>query len=99
MPTYTYRCAECGTEFDLFHSISDTSTKSCPRCQAAAQKVVSGGIGVIFKGSGWYQTDYKGKNPAINGNGHHGHDHGDSCADCPHKTNSPEKKNPGKTDP
>ncbi len=97
MPTYTYECTKCGTHFDLFHSITDESEKHCPECQGEARRVISGGIGVIFKGSGWYQTDYKGKNPAINGNGnghhHHAdHDHGSNgyCETCPH--HEPESK-------
>lgn len=60
MPTYVYRCTK-GHTFELFHSIADESSKRCPRCRAAAKRVPSGGSGVLFKGSGFYITDYRSK--------------------------------------
>jgi putative FmdB family regulatory protein len=60
MPTYVYRCTK-GHTFELFHSIADDSRKRCPRCRAAAKRVPSGGAGVLFKGSGFYITDYRSK--------------------------------------
>jgi len=65
MPTYTYLCPECGCRFDLFHSMSDSSEKHCPECDTIASRQISGGAGLIFKGSGFYITDYKnGHDPA-----------------------------------
>ena len=60
MPTYVYRC-EQGHTFELFHSISDESTKHCPECGAEAKRVPAGGAGFLFKGSGFYITDYRSK--------------------------------------
>ena len=60
MPTYVYRCTK-GHTFELFHSIADESRKRCPRCKAAAKRVPAGGAGVLFKGSGFYITDYRSK--------------------------------------
>jgi putative FmdB family regulatory protein len=60
MPTYVYRC-ENGHAFELFHSISDESPKLCPECGAAAKRVPAGGAGFLFKGSGFYITDYRSK--------------------------------------
>ena len=60
MPTYVYRC-ENGHSFELFHSISDESTKRCPECGAEAKRVPAGGAGFLFKGSGFYITDYRSK--------------------------------------
>jgi putative FmdB family regulatory protein len=61
MPTYEFRCAN-GHTFDQFHKISDApSTATCPVCGAVAERAISGGAGLVFKGSGFYLTDY-GKN-------------------------------------
>ncbi|MBN2013373.1 zinc ribbon domain-containing protein [candidate division KSB1 bacterium] len=59
MPTYEYRCDECGHEFEKFQSITDEPIKICPVCEGTVTKKLSGGSGIIFKGSGFYQTDYK----------------------------------------
>ncbi len=61
MPTYDYRCRKCGHRFELFHSIKDDSTKRCPRCRGRAERVPAGGAGLLFKGSGFYITDYRSK--------------------------------------
>jgi putative FmdB family regulatory protein len=61
MPTYEFRCSN-GHVFDQFHKISDApSTAECPQCGAIAERAISGGAGLVFKGSGFYLTDY-GKN-------------------------------------
>jgi putative FmdB family regulatory protein len=60
VPTYVYRC-EQGHTFELFHAISDESAKRCPECGAAAKRVPAGGAGFLFKGSGFYITDYRSK--------------------------------------
>src|SRR5712692_3457562 len=61
MPTYTYRCRKCGHRFELFHGIKDEAPRRCPRCKGRAARVPSGGAGLIFKGSGFYITDYRSK--------------------------------------
>lgn len=58
MPTYEYRCPECGTDFEKFQKMSDEPVAECPSCGAAAQRRLSGGAGLLFKGSGFYITDY-----------------------------------------
>ena len=58
MPTYVYRCAN-GHTFELFHGISDESPKLCPECGSEGQRVPAGGAGFLFKGSGFYTTDYR----------------------------------------
>jgi putative FmdB family regulatory protein len=60
MPTYEYRCAECGNEFEKFGRMSDPPVQECPNCHAEAQRKISGGAGLVFKGSGFYITDYRG---------------------------------------
>ena len=61
MPTYEYQCAACEREMDIFQSMRDDALTSCPECGVAGQIVrkISGGAGIIFKGSGFYETDYK----------------------------------------
>ena len=60
MPTYEYECTACGHEFEKFESIKAAPTKTCPKCRKnSAQRRISGGGGFIFKGSGFYCTDYR----------------------------------------
>lgn len=58
MPTYEYRCEE-GHEFEAFQKMSDDPLDTCPECGAAAERKISSGAGLVFKGSGFYITDYK----------------------------------------
>ena len=60
MPTYEYRCPECGNEFEKFGRMSDPPVTECPSCHAEAQRKISAGAGLVFKGSGFYITDYRG---------------------------------------
>ena len=65
MPTYEYVCRSCGHEFEKFQSMKDDPVKSCPACRRRQVKRKIGvGAGVIFKGSGFYETDYKNKKPS-----------------------------------
>ena len=59
MPTYEYECRICGYSFDAFQSFSDAPLKDCPQCGREIRRVINGGSGVIFKGSGFYVTDKK----------------------------------------
>jgi putative FmdB family regulatory protein len=62
MPTYEYVCAKCGHEMEAFQSMKDDPLKKCPACgKAGLKRKVGGGAGLIFKGSGFYITDYKKK--------------------------------------
>ena len=62
MPTYEYVCTKCGHEMEAFQSMKDAPLSRCPACRKAALKrKVGGGAGLIFKGSGFYITDYKNK--------------------------------------
>jgi putative FmdB family regulatory protein len=60
MPTYEYECRSCGHTFDAFQSMSDEPLKSCPECGKEVRRLIHGGAGIIFKGSGFYVTDKKG---------------------------------------
>jgi putative FmdB family regulatory protein len=57
MPTYEYECKTCGHTFDVFQSMSDALIKICPQCGKEVRRLINGGSGVIFKGSGFYVTD------------------------------------------
>src|SRR5882672_3982665 len=65
MPTYEYECPKCGHAFELFQSMRDEPLKKCPKCKkAGVKRLIGGGAGLIFKGSGFYITDYKNKDSA-----------------------------------
>jgi len=62
MPTYEYRCSNCGEELETFQKMSDEPLAECPKCKKETlQRIVSGGAGVLYKGEGWYVTDYSKK--------------------------------------
>ena len=61
MPTYQYRCPSCGYEFEEFQAITEDPISVCPRCKGKTQRLISGGAGLLFKGSGFYATDYRSK--------------------------------------
>ncbi|MFC2093565.1 FmdB family zinc ribbon protein [Bacteroidota bacterium] len=62
MPTYDYKCSNCGDTFEILQSIKAEPLKTCSKCgKETLQKQISGGAGLIFKGSGFYITDYKNK--------------------------------------
>jgi putative FmdB family regulatory protein len=57
MPTYGYRCGNCGHQFEILQKMSDEPLKTCPKCQGKLSKVLYP-VGISFKGSGFYTTDY-----------------------------------------
>ncbi len=62
MPTYDYRCSHCDHEFELFQSMSASVKKKCPACnKMTLERLIGTGAAVIFKGSGFYETDYRSK--------------------------------------
>ena len=62
MPTYEYICGHCGHEFEQFQSIKARQLRKCPKCgKLSLNRLIGTGAGVIFKGSGFYETDYKKK--------------------------------------
>ena len=68
MPTYEYACPKCGHQFEQFQSMRDEPLKKCPKCgKAALKRLVGGGAGLIFKGSGFYITDYPKKSQSEGG--------------------------------
>ena len=60
MPTYDYRCNACGKSFEIFHSMTQAAKRKCPECgKLKLERLIGAGSGVIFKGSGFYETDYR----------------------------------------
>ncbi len=62
MPTYEYGCLKCGHRFDAFQKMSDLPLTTCPECGGEVHRLPTAGAGLIFKGSGFYITDYAKKN-------------------------------------
>lgn len=94
MPTYGYRCGACGHEFEIHQRISDEPLKKCPKCQGKLSKMLYP-TGVIFKGSGFYKTDYKSTSSSASSNG------SESGSDSKSETKSEPKsdtKSEGKTE-
>lgn len=59
MPTYDYRCLECEIEFEKFQGITEDPIEECPECNGKVKRLIGAGAGLIFKGSGFYITDYR----------------------------------------
>ena len=65
MPTYQYECSACGHEFEALQSMTDPKLTRCPKCaKKKLHRLIGTGGGIIFKGTGFYETDYKKKEPA-----------------------------------
>lgn len=60
MPTYAYECEACGHHFEKFQSMTANSLRKCPECkERKLERLIGPGAGIIFKGSGFYETDYR----------------------------------------
>ncbi len=62
MPTYQYQCNECKDEFEEFQSMVEPALENCTKCGGKVRRLISGGAGFLFKGSGFYITDYRNSN-------------------------------------
>lgn len=61
MPTYEYECTSCGHAFEVFQKITDSALENCPKCHKKVRRLIGSGSAIIFKGSGFYATDYRKK--------------------------------------
>lgn len=59
MPTYEYKCLKCSNKFEVFQSMNDKLIEKCPKCGGKVKRLIGPGAGPIFKGKGFYETDYK----------------------------------------
>ena len=89
MPTYGYRCSNCGHQFEIVQRISDEPLKACPKCQGKLSKMLYP-VGISFKGSGFYTTDYKGSGKSS--------DASSSNGSAPNKDGSSESKSETKSE-
>lgn len=78
MPTYEYQCQACQSRMEFFQSIKEQPKTECPLCHGELKRLVSSGAGVIFKGSGFYETDYKKKEPEKKHTHHVSHTNGEN---------------------
>ena len=85
MPTYEYVCSKCDNTFERLQSITAEPLKRCPKCRARVRRVIHGGAGLVFKGSGFYSTDYGGnKGTATKEKACEGAESA-ACEGCPNK--------------
>ena len=92
MPTYNYYCSKCDSHFSYFQKMSESSLATCEECGGKIERIITGGTGLIFKGSGFYLTDYKdGKKSTSTDSPSTSGDNGDG------KKTKPEKKDNTKT--
>ncbi len=68
MPTYDYKCLDCGYTFEHFQRITEEPLDKCPECSGHVKRLIGAGSTPIFKGSGFYQTDYKNKSTSKSSN-------------------------------
>jgi len=59
MPHYDYKCKSCEHTFEVFQNMNDSRLEKCPECGGEVKRLIGGGSGIIFKGTGFYVTDYK----------------------------------------
>lgn len=89
MPTYEYRCKDCGHTFDAYQSFTEETLTECPSCGGAVKKLF-GNVGISFKGSGFYKTDSRagGSSPSKGTGSDSSSGNGSSTGDTPSKSDS-----------
>ena len=84
MPTYEYECDKCKKKFDAFQTMSAKPLKKCPKCGGKVTRLLGTGSGIIFKGSGFYQTDYKNPSTRAQDKNSCNKHKSDGCKGCSH---------------
>ncbi|MBN2209432.1 MAG: zinc ribbon domain-containing protein [Candidatus Coatesbacteria bacterium] len=79
MPTYEYECMDCGHHFERLQDMNDKPVEECPKCSGKVRRLLSGGAGIIFKGEGFYATDYKRHDQAKSAGRHSSCDRSSPC--------------------
>lgn len=83
MPTYEYQCTKCQHEFEVFQSMTAKVIKKCPKCGKTVKRLMGTGSGIIFKGSGFYATDYRKPAPKNEAGGPACPSSSPACGNCP----------------
>lgn len=85
MPTYQYECTRCGHNFEIFQGITEEKLNNCPKCNQTLRRLIGSGSGIIFKGTGFYATDYRKRtaSPADNKQDKTCPGAKDGCKTCP----------------
>jgi putative FmdB family regulatory protein len=83
MPTYEYECIECQSHFEVFQNISEEPVKTCQSCGGKVRRVINGGAGIIFRGSGFYVTDKSGVKKPAGAPACEKKDSSPACKNCP----------------
>lgn len=94
VPTYSYECGGCGHVFDVFHGISAEPKVACESCGKRCRRLLGTGAGIIFKGSGFYETDFKekkGKAPEKSGESKAKSGEAKTGSETPKKSDAPKK--------
>ncbi len=84
MPTYEYECKSCGYAFEKSQSMTEPHLKKCPKCSKAVKRLIGSGSGIIFKGAGFYATDYRKGKPKA--------EVAPNCSGCQQATKCPASK-------
>jgi putative FmdB family regulatory protein len=93
MPTYDYECVECGHRFEAFQSMSDNPLQECEHCKGPVKRLISGGTGIIFKGSGFYVNDSnKAGKQSTQASSSSSSDSGKSAGESTSDSKAPDKK-------
>ena len=98
MPTYDYECTKCKHNFEEFQRITSEPVAECPKCSHRAKRLISGGAGIIFKGSGFYTTDYKNASANKKGSDSTGSKSSDSSKAESAKSSSSDSNSSGKSE-
>jgi putative FmdB family regulatory protein len=98
MPTYEYECQNCGHTFDVLQRITEDPLTDCPKCKMPQLKrLIGAGIGIIFKGSGFYTTDYK-SSGSSSGSGSDGKSSGKSNGESKSESKASDSKSDSKSE-
>ena len=92
MPTYQYRCKECGHDFEIVQAFSDDALTKCPECKKKALKKVYGNVGISFKGSGFYKNDARSSGSSSKSSSSDSTPKGNDKSDTKSAESKPEKK-------
>lgn len=99
MPNYDYECQSCGHVFEVFQNMADPPLTKCPECKKKVKRLIGGGLGIIFKGSGFYSTDNRNGSSSFSSTDQASAKESSSADTKPAKTETATKENAKKSEP